>query len=127
MKEKTGPDEGSLDHEVERIAELHADLCKMLSNATRLMILEQLKEGEKSVGELVDTLGYRQSNISQHLSKMKKKDLVRGRREGSNIYYSLSYPKITEACDIIREVLFEQLEKDKELVERGDRYGQQNR
>lgn len=120
--ENDSPQDGP-DPKPERLAELHADLCQMLSNPTRLRILEQLKGGEKSVSELVDTLGYRQSNISQHLSKLKKKDLVRGRRDGSNIYYSLSYPKIMDACEIIREVLFDQLEESKELIEEGDNYG----
>lgn len=101
----------------ERIIELHANLCKMLSNPTRLSILESLREGEKTVSELVSEVGVRQANLSQHLAELRKSSVVRSRRDGANVYYRIAYPKIVEACDLIREVLFEQLSEEKELAE----------
>jgi len=57
----------------DRIHEMHAELCRMLSHPTRLKILEQLNDEQKTVGEIVDTLYISQPTISQHLSKLKKK------------------------------------------------------
>lgn len=103
----------------ERIYSLHADLCQMLANPTRLKILEELRDGEKTVSELVSAVEVRQANLSQHLAELRKRKLVRGRREGANVYYKITYPKIVKACNLIREVVFEQLSESKELVERG--------
>lgn len=101
----------------ERIHKMHADLCQMLSNPTRLKILENLKNGEKTVSELIEAVGVRQANLSQHLSGLRKRDIVRSRREGSNVYYKIAYPKVVKACSLIREVVFDQLSESKELVE----------
>lgn len=103
----------------EDIMKMHADLCKMLSNPTRLKILEELKEDEKRVGELVDSTGLSQSNVSQHLGELRKRDLVESRKDGASVYYKIKYPRIMDACEIVKEVLFERLSDDKELYERG--------
>ncbi len=100
----------------EKIYELHAELCKMLSNPTRLEILEELREGEKSVSELVSKIGVRQANLSQHLAELRKRDLVETDRDGTKVYYKIAYPKILEACDKVREVLFKQLSERQKLV-----------
>lgn len=95
----------------------------MLSNPTRLKIIDELKEGEKSVNELVSEIGVRQANLSQHLAEMRNRDLVRSRREGTNVYYKIAYPKIFEACDLVRNIVFEQLSESKKLVEEGEKNG----
>ena len=101
----------------EKLYRLHADMCQMLSNPTRLEIIEELREGEKSVGELVSAVGVRQANLSQHLSELRKRNLVDSRREGTNVYYEIAHPKILKACDLVRDVLFDQLAENKELIE----------
>ena len=101
----------------ERLHELHADLCKMLGNPKRLRIIEELRGGEKTVTELTDSLDINQSNVSQHLTKLKKRRIVDSRRSGSNVFYSISNRKIVEACELIKEVLFEQISKETELIE----------
>lgn len=106
----------------DKIYDLHADLCKMLANPTRLKILEELKDGKKTVSDIVSSVDSSQSSVSQHLAELRKRDLVDTEKKGSNVYYSISNPKIIEACDKMKEVLFDQLSKNKELVERGDIY-----
>lgn len=101
----------------ERLHELHADLCKMLGNPKRLRIIEELEGGEKTVSELTESLDVNQSNASQHLTKLKKRRIVNSRRSGSNVYYSIANRKIVEACELIKEVLFEQISKETELIE----------
>jgi len=105
----------------ERIHEMHAELCKMLSHPTRLKILKQLKNDKKTVKEIVEAVETSQPTASQHLGELKKRGLVRAERDGNSMVYSITYPKILDACDIIREVLFEQLSKDQDLLNRGEK------
>ena len=79
-------------------------LMKVLANADRLMILCQLSQGEKRVGELEELLGIVQPTLSQQLTVLRDEELVSTRREGKNIYYKLSSPKALA----LMEVLYEQ-------------------
>ncbi len=80
-----------------------SSLMKTLGHKDRLMILCHLADGEKSVGQIADLLEISQSPLSQHLSRMRKEELVDTRREAQTIYYSL---KSGEASKIV-EVLYE--------------------
>ena len=95
----------------EEIFELHADVCRTLSNPKRLKILNALRDGEMQVSRILAKMGrIGKANLSQHLAVMRQKGVVAARREGNLIYYRISSPKIIQACDLMREVLFEQLE-----------------
>jgi len=98
-----------------RIYQLHAELCKTLSSPTRLEILSLLRDGEKSVSELTALTGVRQATISQHLAVLRQRAVVSTRKEGANIFYRVANPKIVKACDMIREVLFEQMAEIEKL------------
>ena len=91
------------------IYKIHAEMCKVFSNPTRLEILNLLSDKEMSVTELIKKTKLSQANISQHLSIMKSKCIAISDRKGKNIYYRLTNPKIIKAFDIIREVLRERL------------------
>ena len=67
-----------------------SDFLKALSHEARLLVLCILAEGEKSVTELEQILGERQSTVSQQLARLRFDRLVRTRREGKTIYYSLA-------------------------------------
>jgi DNA-binding transcriptional ArsR family regulator len=67
-----------------------AALLKSMSNPSRLMVLCQLTEGEKSVGELERAVPMSQSALSQHLALLRARNLVTTRRAGQSIYYSLA-------------------------------------
>ncbi|MEM0348644.1 MAG: metalloregulator ArsR/SmtB family transcription factor [Candidatus Caldarchaeum sp.] len=84
-----------------------AEFCKAQAHPKRLMILHILADGEKSVGELVEQLGIKQSTVSQHLSFMKRTGVVKSRRAGNTVFYSLTDPRIAEACSIISQVVRE--------------------
>jgi len=100
-----------------RVFRLHAELCKTLANPIRLELLSLLRDGKKSVGELTILSGVRQATVSQHLAVLKQKGVVSCGREGVNMYYQVANPKITIACSIIREVLFEYLNAMKGISE----------
>ena len=98
------------------IFEMQAAICKTLSQPRRLMIIHELREGGKSVGQLAETLEMSQPNVSQHLAVLKKQGVVDARRDGTSIIYTLSSPRIGQACDLVRGLLAEQLAKDTELA-----------
>ena len=98
---------------------LHAEMCKVFSNPTRLEILNLLRDKEMSVTELIRKTKLSQANISQHLGIMKSKGIVESSRKGKHIYYKLVNPKIIKAFDIIREVLKERLKKNSKLIDEG--------
>ena len=102
----------------EELYEIHAEMCKVFSNPTRLEILNLLRDNEMSVTELIKKTKLSQANISQHLSIIKSKGIVTSNRKGKNIYYHLTNPKIIKAFDIIREVLAEELKKNGKLVKK---------
>lgn len=71
-------------------AEEAGELLKALANRHRLLILCQLVDGERSVGDLAGRVGVRDSTVSQHLQLLRKDGLVRARREGQTIWYSVA-------------------------------------
>ena len=95
---------------------LHASICNILSNPKRLEIIDTLRTREMSVTELAVALNISQSNLSQHLALMRQRGILTTRRMGLNVFYSLSNPKITQACDLMRQVLLEYLEAGVELT-----------
>ncbi len=97
-----------MEEAMEKIFELHADVCKVFSNAKRLEILNTLRQREMTASELIEKIGLSKANLSQHMSVLKSKGVVLNRREGVNIYYRISNAKIIQACDWMREVLLEQ-------------------
>ena len=92
------------------VLRLQAELCKSLSEPKRLRIIQELREGERTVSELTDILGLKQSNTSQHLAILRRIGIISPRKEGSTVYYKLVNPKIAEACDLVHEVIAEQLQ-----------------
>jgi ArsR family transcriptional regulator, virulence genes transcriptional regulator len=98
------------------IYELQAEVSKTMAHPLRLAILHNLKSGEKTVNELTEITGASQSNVSQHLAIMRQRQIVKTRKSGQNIYYRVSSPKISQACDMVREVLIEQLNEKQEIA-----------
>lgn len=104
-------------HDME-LYQLKAALCKTFADPRRLMIINELREGEKAVGDLARTLELPQAVTSRLLAFLRERDVVIPRREGVNVYYRLTDPKILQACDLVHEVLMNQIEENKELAER---------
>jgi len=93
-----------------------AAICKTLADPKRLMILHELRDEEKSVSQIVSALGLPQANVSQHLAILRERGIVTTRRDGTTIYYKLANSKIGQACDLVREVLADQLSKNQVLA-----------
>ena len=85
-------------------------MMKVLSNPDRLMLLCQLSQGEKRVGELEEILGILQPTLSQQLTVLREEELVTTRRDGKNIYYQIASPQALA----VMNVLFDQFCKSPE-------------
>jgi ArsR family transcriptional regulator len=84
-------------------------MCKVFTHATRIRILNLLRDRERSVGELADALDLPQPNVSQHLTIMRSAGILLQRREGTTVHYRLADARVIRAFDIIREVLRDSL------------------
>jgi DNA-binding transcriptional ArsR family regulator len=87
---------------------IHAELCKALANEHRLAILYDLSQGEKCVSDLATEIGISVHLMSQHLRVLKERRLVRSRKDGQTVYYSITNPKFIQGCTLIRQALIEQ-------------------
>src|SRR3989304_10507883 len=101
-----------------RIYELHASMCKVFSNPKRLEVINTLREGEMSVGELSKKLSIPIGTLSQHLTMMKERGILNTRKEGNLVYYKLANPKMLKAFDMLRQILFERISKEGTLIQR---------
>lgn len=81
-----------------------SDLLKALSHATRLAILDILRDGEQCVCHMVATLGLRQAYISQQLMILKQAGLLEARRDGLNLYYRVIKPEVFKILNALPSV-----------------------
>jgi DNA-binding transcriptional ArsR family regulator len=81
-----------------------ARLMKALGNESRLMILCTLAEGERSVGELNETIPLSQSALSQQLARLRKQGLVDTRRESQTIFYSLANGPADKVIHLLHDI-----------------------
>jgi DNA-binding transcriptional ArsR family regulator len=87
------------------IAVLKADLFRVLGHPARVRILELLRDGERSVGDLQAALELDSSGTSQHLAALKRHGLLDSRREKTSVYYRVRDPRVFELLDVAREIL----------------------
>ena len=105
----------------DRLFHLHADVCKTLSHPKRLEILSILTDSEMAAGEIVKRMKIAKANVSQHLTLMRNAGILEARRDGINIYYRVSSPKVIQACELMREVLLEHHDRKGKLLKEARR------
>ncbi len=104
----------SIAHELNQ---LHASVCKGLADPKRLLIINVLRDGEMSVGEICEELELPQANVSQHLAILRNSGVVQKRVDGTTAYYSLIDQRVVEALDLMSRVMEEQLATRREAME----------
>ncbi len=87
--------------QMEATAERVSDLMKVLSHRNRLLVLCQLAEGEKSVGELARLLGVREAAMSQQLGLLRRDGLVQARRQGHTVFYALARDDVRRLMEFL--------------------------
>ena len=97
---------------------LKAELCKTFADPKRLMILEELRSGEETVGDLAEAISVPHAVASRHLAVLRERGAVLTRREGTSVFYSLADTRIGEACQLVHQVLLGLMERNRALAER---------
>lgn len=86
-----------------------SEIFQALANPTRIAIVELLRDGEMSAGELIEKLGIEQANASQHLAVLRSKQIVINRKVGNQVFYSIRDHALIEVLDILRRYFYSQL------------------
>ena len=88
---------------LEKSLEKAYNLTKAIANKNRMTLLCQLSSGEKTVGELESLTGIRQPTLSQQIGVLREEKVISSRREGKNIYYSISNPVALQIIELLYE------------------------
>lgn len=96
--------------------QVKADLFKALAHPARVRILEVLRDGERSVKDLVPEVGIEASHLSQQLAILRRAQLVRARRAGASIFYSIKDRRIVRLLEVARSILLSSLTETRDLL-----------
>lgn len=89
--------------------ELHAHLCKALSDPKRLLIINELRDGPCSIAQVARALEMNEGDASKHLSLLLARGVLAQEQHDGSVYYSLTSPKIVQAVDLLRRFMAEEL------------------
>jgi DNA-binding transcriptional ArsR family regulator len=89
--------------------QINAGIFQALAHPTRVGIMEILRDGEMSVGQLCEKVGIEQANASQHLAVLRNKHLVETRKVGNLIFYRLRDPRLGKLLEMLREYVSDHL------------------
>ena len=92
-----------------QLGRFKAEFFKALAHPLRIAILDSLREGERSVNELCVALRVEQSSLSQQLAVLRSRDIVNGRKDGLNVFYSVNDPTVFKLLDVARQIFNNQL------------------
>lgn len=98
------------------LSEIKAELFKALAHSGRVRILEVLRDGDRTVAELIPLVGLESSHLSQQLAVLRRARLVTASRSGSSVTYSIADPSIIELLAAARSVLINSLNVSRELL-----------
>lgn len=93
----------------DELRQFKSEIFQGLANPTRIAIVELLRDGELSAGQLIEKLGIEQANASQHLAVLRAKQIVVKRKVGNQVYYSIRDHALIEILDILRRYFYSQL------------------
>ncbi|MCF3132263.1 MULTISPECIES: ArsR/SmtB family transcription factor [Streptomyces] len=96
--------------------QLKAEFFKTLGHPARIRVLELLSEREHAVSEMLPEVGIEPAHLSQQLAVLRRANLVRTRKEGLNVYYSLASPQVAELLRVARTILSGVLADQVELL-----------
>lgn len=99
------------------LQQFKAELFRTLSHEVRIRVLEALREGELSVGELQEQVGVSGPNLSQHLAILRKQSVLTTRREGTTVFYSVIDSRVYNLLDDARSIFEQQLAQSSALLE----------
>src|ERR1035437_1664147 len=101
----------------QRIANFKAEFFKALAHPIRIQILDRLRDGEKGVNELSEALEIEPANVSQQLAILRVRNIVVGRKSGSNVYYSVSDRTLFKLLDVAKNIFNNHLVDVRDMLE----------
>ncbi len=102
----------------QQLANFKAEFFKALANPIRIQILDCLRNGEKGVNELSEILRIEPANVSQQLAILRVRNIVLGRKSGSNVFYSVSDPALFRLLDVAKEIFNNHLVGVRNMLEK---------
>ena len=99
------------------IYQVKAEFFKTLGHPARIRVLEVLREGELPVNELIPEVGIEPSHLSQQLAVLRRANLVRSRKVGASVIYSVSEPRIFQLLEVAKAILTSSLTETRDLLE----------
>jgi len=106
---------------LDSMRQFKAGIFQAIGHPTRVAIVEFLRHGEMSVGELCAKVGIEQANASQHLSVLRNKHLVETRKEGNQIFYRLRDPLLGDVLEKMREFFLAHMNDAMEMLKEEQR------
>ena len=106
---------------LQSLREFKAEIFQALGHPTRVTIVEYLRYGEISVGQLCEKVGIEQANASQHLAVLRSKHIVETRKEGNQIFYRLRNPLVGDILEMMRKYFFDHLDEAMQMLEQEKR------
>lgn len=103
---------------IDELRQFKSEIFQGLANPTRIAIVELLRDGELSAGQLIEKLGIEQANASQHLAVLRAKQIVINRKAGNQVYYSIRDKALIQVLDILRRYFYSQLSSSVNLLKR---------
>jgi ArsR family transcriptional regulator len=85
--------------------DFQAEILKAVAQATRLSILELLRDGERCVCEIFPAISQEQSNVSRHLNMMQKAGILTRRKDGLKIFYAIKHPEVLAIVDLAMAIV----------------------
>jgi len=98
------------------VIKLTADFFKPLSHPVRIKILHSLEKGELCVCDIIEEIGIEQSNLSQHLSTMKKQGIIDSRKDGQKVIYHIVYHSVMDVVGAAEKTLSEQITHSQSIL-----------
>lgn len=99
------------------IYQVKAEFFKTLGHPVRIRVLELLRDGERSVGDLLNEMKIESSHLSQQLGVLRRSNIVRTRKEGSTVFYSVSEPRLFTLMEVAKAIITSSLTETRELLE----------
>lgn len=98
------------------VYQMKAEFFRILGHPVRVRILELLKDGERTVGDLQNELQMDSSGTSQHLGVLRKHGILEGRRVGTSVFYTVRDPRIFQLLEVSRQILTSSLTESQAVL-----------
>ncbi len=103
-------------HLMSQLGVFKAEFFKALAHPLRIAIIDSLRDGEFGVNELCQRLDVEQSTLSQQLAVLRTRNIVVGRKEGLNVYYSARDTAVFKLLDVAKQIFNNQLIDVKDML-----------